>query len=77
MERGVLTVNVTALGGDDPDLYLYDSVLGNGSAPVAASYAVGSDSVSYTSTTGYRLYVRVQAYAATAPCDYTVAVTSP
>lgn len=73
-----ITVTLTALGGDDPDLYLYDSYHGNGSAPVAASYDVGDDTVSYTSPYGSRLLVRVRAYAvAAAPCDYVIAVTSP
>jgi len=69
------TVNLTALGGTDPDVYVYDSAYGNGSAPVVVGANVGSDSVTYTPS-WYRQYVRVYAFSGS-PCQYTVAVTSP
>jgi len=70
-----ITVNLTALNGTDPDVYVYDSAYGNGSAPVVVGANVGSDSVTYTPS-GYRQYVRVYAFSGS-PCEYTVHVASP
>lgn len=70
-----ITVHLTALNGTDPDLYIYDTALGNGSAPVAAGASVGGETATYTPS-WYRQYVRVYAWSGS-PCEYTVHVASP
>jgi hypothetical protein len=68
------TVNLTAVGGTDPDLYLYDPNEGNGSAPFASEDDPGSDSYSFTTWGGF-YYARVKAWTGS-PCKYVISLST-